>query len=120
MARRGSQARPDVASSSSVGSTSSAWIPETAPRDYLNRCRRKEAELVSALAAHGLTVPPEQVFTVSADPFGLVGDRTHVTKDMYRGHNRSWDAVLSVVEPLLAIDAATAERLHLHSVIDRG
>lgn len=93
--------------------------PETAPRDFLNRCRRKEAELVSALAAHGLTVQPEQVFSVSADPFGLVGDRPVVAKEMYLGRNRSWDAVGPVVEPLLAIDAATAERLRLHSVIDR-
>lgn len=93
--------------------------PETAPRDFLNRCRRKEAELISALAAHGLTVQPEQVFSVCADPFGLVGDRPNVVKEMYLGHNRSWDGVGSVVEPLLAIDAATAERLRLHSVMDR-
>lgn len=93
--------------------------PETAPRDFLNRCRRKEAELVSALAAHGLTVQPEQVFSVAADPFGLVGDRPHVTNEMYLGPNRIWDAVGPVVEPLLAIDAATAERLQWHSVIDR-
>lgn len=93
--------------------------PETAPRDFLNRCRRKEAELVSALAAHGLRVQPEQVFSVSADPFGLVGDRPDVTKEMYLGRNRIWDAVGPVVEPLLAIDTATAESLWLHSVIDR-
>ena len=83
--------------------------PEADPRDFLNRCRRKEAELVSALAAQGIDVHPDQVYSVAADPFGLVGDRIDITASSYRDRHRVWDGIRPLLDPLLAVGGDAAE-----------
>ena len=92
--------------------------PETAPRDFLNRRRRKEAELVAALASQGIQIRSDQVYSVAADPFKLVGNRTDVTSASYSDQNRAWDGIRSFLEPVLAVGEQAAERLRQQSAID--
>lgn len=85
--------------------------PEESPRDFLTRCRRKEAELVAALHFHGIPVTPERVWSVSADPFGMVGNRVPVTAADYVDRHRIWDGIRPLVDGLVSIDASTASIL---------
>lgn len=65
-----------------------------------------------------MAVRPEQVFSVSADPFGLVGNQDGIIRTSYLDQNRVWDGIASLVAPLLAVDDPTARRLHVHSSMD--
>lgn len=85
--------------------------PEESPRDFLTRCRRKEAELVAALRFHGIPVTPERVWSVSADPFGMVGSRVPVTAADYVDRHRVWDGISPLVDGLMSIEASTASIL---------
>ncbi|WP_431843215.1 GTPase [Calidifontibacter indicus] len=85
--------------------------PEDAPRDFLSRRRRKEAELLSALDAHGYTIESDQIFSLAADPYGMIGDRKDVDRSSYIERHRSWDGVGVIVDTVLGMSADRALRI---------
>ena len=93
--------------------------PEDAPRDFLNRRRRKEAELLSALRAHGYPIEVNQIFSLAADPFGMVGDRENVDRSSYVNRHRAWDGVEAIAETILRLPAAQVTRLTAAGDLDR-
>ena len=76
--------------------------PQSSPRDFLNRRRRKHAELVGALKTHDIPVEAVQVHGLAGDPFGRVGARLDVAADDY-AENREWDGIAPLVEVLSAL-----------------
>lgn len=94
--------------------------PRLAPRDFLVRRRRKVEELLGILRSKGLVVAPEQVLAVAADPYGLVGDRSPVTREAYAAEYRVWDGVSTLSEPLLQTEAQPAAERAAQAALDRG
>ncbi|MGE0305421.1 MAG: LeoA/HP0731 family dynamin-like GTPase, partial [Acidimicrobiia bacterium] len=94
--------------------------PQSAPADFLVRRRRKVEELHRILEASGLTSRPAQVFALSADPYGLVGDRSPVTSADYDSANKVWDGVNTLCEPLLVLDDERLGELSAEAALDRG
>lgn len=87
--------------------------PTEDPSGHQNLCRRKELELAQALGAIGelpgegdRAVRAEQIVCVASDPFGLVGDRTDVSRADYDRH-RGWDGMddvrLALTDALVAV-----------------
>jgi predicted GTPase len=70
--------------------------PVDDPDGFSQLCRRKEVELLQALAATSAlrrtagSVPAEQVFCMASDPYGMVGDDRAITSGRFDRH-RSWD-----------------------------
>lgn len=73
--------------------------PTAAPDDFLLLKRRKESELIAALASLGIEVDPTHVHTLSGDPFGEVGARTDISRTDY-AHHSDWDGVAPLVRML--------------------
>lgn len=94
--------------------------PRLAPRDFLVRRRRKVEELLGILRPKGLVVAPEQVLAVAADPYGLVGDRSPVTREVYSTEYRVWDGVSTLTQPLLQTEAQPAAERAAMAALDRG
>ena len=94
--------------------------PRLAPRDFLVRRRRKVEELLAILRSKGLVVAPEQVLAVAADPYGLVGDRSPVTREIYATEYRVWDGVSTLSRPLLQTEAQPAAERAALAALDRG
>ncbi|WP_141752432.1 GTPase [Rhodococcus erythropolis] len=78
--------------------------PTAAPDDFLLLKRRKESELIAALASRGIEVDPTHVHTLSGDPFGEVGARVDVSRADY-AHHRDWDGVAPLVRMLDSFSA---------------
>ena len=78
--------------------------PTAAPDDFLLLKRRKESELIAALASRGIEVDPTHVHTLSGDPFGEVGARMDVSRADY-AHHRDWDGVAPLVRMLDSFSA---------------
>ncbi len=56
--------------------------PTSAPGDYLLLRRRKVEELIAALASRGITIDPCEAHALAGDPFGVVGSRMDVTRQI--------------------------------------
>jgi predicted GTPase len=74
------------------------------PEEFRRRRGRKEVELRALLAAAGLG-PVPVVHTISGDPFGLVGDRSVVTRADYNDLCRYWDGMAALEAALAATSA---------------
>ena len=94
--------------------------PQTAARDFLRRRQRKVEELLRIFESRGLAVEPEQVLTLSADPHGLVGDHTPVSRADYASESRAWDGVGTLCQPLLALEGDRLADLSAGAALDRG
>lgn len=94
--------------------------PEISARDFLVRRRRKIDELLNILDSRDLSIERRQILALSADPFGLVGDRVPVTLDDYALNTQSWDGVQSLTEPLLALDRPALLALAKVAALHRG
>jgi len=94
--------------------------PVIAPQDFLIRRRQKTEELLSILSSKGLRVAAPQVVAVSADPYGLVADKSPVTRDDYSDANRVWDGIDVLSEALLEQDESRTANLAARSALDFG
>jgi predicted GTPase len=97
--------------------------PRDDPVGYRNLCRRKELELVQALESLHRDSPDvrraisaAQVLCVASDPYGVVGDRSELTRSDYDQH-RDWDGMdamhdgLAESGPMLAANAVDIQIL---------
>lgn len=96
--------------------------PELSPDVFTKLVERKRVELRQALAARSIQIDDDQIFFMSSDPYGLVGDRSDADAsafDPYRG----WDGFTPFMEELRAVrqglSASGAARSILHSGIYR-
>ncbi|GAA1510994.1 putative GTPase [Agromyces terreus] len=94
--------------------------PQHASREFLGRTRRKVEELRSILRSKGISAEQAIVLPLSADPYGLVGDRNPVTATDYPSEARLWDGVAALAGPLLTIEAETRAGLSAAAALDRG
>lgn len=94
--------------------------PRIAARDFLVRRRRKVEELIGIFRSKGLVVSPGQVLTLAADPYGLVGDLSPVTRADYASESRIWDGVSTLCEPLIALSNDSLVDLSAAAALDRG
>lgn len=94
--------------------------PVRAARDFVGRRKRKQEELISILKSQGLDAGPGQVLALSADPYGLVGDRVPVAEADYVAAERVWDGVSSLCEPLLALNRARLKDLSAGAALDHA
>jgi len=94
--------------------------PRISAREFIVRRQRKTEELVTILQSKGTSVTPAQVLAVAADPNGLVGDRTPVTREDYPREARDWDGVAALSEPLLALEGEELSRLSAGAALDRA
>ncbi len=93
--------------------------PRISARDFTVRRQQKIEELVTILRSKGILVDPAQVLALAADPNGLVGDRTPVTREDYSEEARDWDEVATLCEPLLALEGLELSRLQAAAALDR-
>lgn len=93
--------------------------PRISTRDFIVRRKRKTEELLTILRSRGLTADPSQVLALAADPNGLVGDRTPVTREDYPSDARDWDGVETLCEPLLALGSSELLHLGAAAALDR-
>lgn len=94
--------------------------PQHASREFLGRTRRKVEELRSILRSKGISPEHAIVLPLSADPYGLVGDRNPVTATDYPSDARLWDGVATLADPLLTIEEETRVGLSAAAALDRG
>lgn len=94
--------------------------PRLSARDFIVRRRRKSEELVAILRSKGISVDYAQIVALAADPYGLVGDRTPVTRDDYPSDARDWDGVAMLCEPLLSLEHEELLRLSAGAALDRA
>lgn len=93
--------------------------PRISARDFVVRRERKVEELVTILRSKGIHVDPAQVLAIAADPNGLVGDRTPVTREDYPSDARDWDGVATLSDPLLSLEGQGLARLGAAAALDR-
>lgn len=93
--------------------------PHISARDFIVRRQRKTEELVTILRSKGIVVDPSQVLALAADPNGLVGDRTPVTREEYPNDARDWDGVATLCDPLLTLEDSELLRLGAAAARDR-
>lgn len=93
--------------------------PRISTRDFIVRRQRKTEELLTILRSRGITADPSQVLALAADPNGLVGDRTPVTREDYPNDARDWDGVATLCGPLLALGSSELLHLGAAAALDR-
>lgn len=93
--------------------------PRISARDFIVRRQRKVEELLTILRSRGITANPSQVLALAADPDGLVGDRTPVTREDYPGDARDWDGVATLYEPFLALGSSGLLQLGAAAALGR-
>lgn len=93
--------------------------PRISARDFIVRRQRKAEELLTILRSSGITADPSQVLALAADPNGLVGDRTPVTREDYPNDARDWDGVATLCGPLLALGSSELLHLGAAAALDR-
>jgi tRNA A37 threonylcarbamoyladenosine biosynthesis protein TsaE len=94
--------------------------PRRAASEFLARRQRKVEELLTILESQRLAVGPRQVLALSADPYGLVGDRAPVVGADYASANRVWDGVSALCEPLLALERERLAELAAGAALDHA
>lgn len=94
--------------------------PRISARDFIVRRQRKTEELVTIFHSKGISVSPSQVLALAADPNGLVGDRTPVTRADYPSDARDWDGVATLCEPLLSLEGEELLGLSAGAALDRA
>lgn len=94
--------------------------PHISARDFVVRRQRKIEELITILRSKGIHVDPAQVLAIAADPNGLVGDRTPVSREDYPSDARDWDGVATLSEPLLSLEGEGLTRLGAAVALDRA
>lgn len=93
--------------------------PRISARDFVVRRERKAEEFVTILRSKGIHVDPAQALAIAADPDGVVGDRTPVTREDYPSDARDWDGVATLSEPLLSLEGEGLARLGAAAALDR-
>lgn len=93
--------------------------PEEDLQEYKRACDRKRKELLQALARHDVILPPERVLFMSADPYGLVGDRIDVDPSHFERFS-GWDGVAQFRQAVSAMSARARNVAGGYSVLDRG
>lgn len=94
--------------------------PQRASREFLGRTRKKVEELRSILRSRGIDAEQAIVLPLSADPYGLVGDRNPVTAADYSTAARLWDGVTALADPLLTVEDDVLVGLSATAALDRG
>lgn len=94
--------------------------PRRAAGEFLGRRQRKVEELLAILESQGLAVGSSLVLALSADPYGLVGDRGAVVSADYASANRVWDGVSALCEPLLALEHDQLADLSAGAALDHA
>ena len=94
--------------------------PRRAAGEFLGRRQRKVEELLAILGSQGFAVGSSQVLALSADPYGLVGDRAAVVSADYASANRVWDGVSALCEPLLALEHDQLADLSAGAALDHA
>ncbi|WDD30188.1 50S ribosome-binding GTPase (plasmid) [Nostoc sp. UHCC 0926] len=75
--------------------------PTESPKEYSRLCQRKKEELVLALNSRGIFITIQQVFCMSSDPYGLVGNRRDVNSKDFDSY-RDWDGFDSFVNAFVS------------------
>lgn len=75
--------------------------PTESPNEYLRLCQRKKEELVLALESRGIFITIKQVFCMSSDPYGLMGNRRDINSKDFDPY-RDWDGFNSFVNAFLS------------------
>nr|MDZ8016302.1 GTPase [Nostoc sp. ZfuVER08] len=75
--------------------------PTESPKEYARLCKRKREELFLALASRGISISVKQIFCMSSDPYGLVGNRRDVNSKDFNPY-REWDGFDSFINAFIS------------------
>lgn len=96
--------------------------PELSPEVFIKLVERKRVELCQALTSRSINIDDGQIFFMSSDPYGLVGDRSDADASAFDPY-REWDGFTPLMEELRAVrqgwSASGIARSILHGGIHR-
>ncbi|MCU7247257.1 GTPase [Pseudomonas koreensis] len=93
--------------------------PELSPDVYLKLVERKGVELRQALASRSVNVDERQIFFMSSDPYGLVGDRSDADASAFDPY-RNWDGFTPFMMELRALRQGLSVSGIAHSILHGG
>lgn len=93
--------------------------PELSPDVYMRLVDRKRVELRQALKSRSIDVDERQIFFMSSDPYGLVGDRSDVDASAFDPY-RKWDGFTPFMAELRALRKGLSVSNAAHSILHGG